>query len=128
AVAALDDGRFVTTYRGHDGQDGVLRYVIHNADGTVAREQSVVDPDNEGFVDSGMVNVAALKGGGFAITWTQRDGDQKVYHRVFDSEGRPVTKPILTTKGLLEGHAVRHSDIAGDGKGGFYMVWDDHGL
>jgi Ca2+-binding RTX toxin-like protein len=128
AVAAMDDGRVVTVYRSHAGEKGMLRYVIHNADGSVASDEAIVEPGNKGFVDSGMVNIAALDGGGFAVTWTQRDGDQKVFHRVFDAEGKPVTKPIMTTKGLLDGHAVRHSDIASDGKGGFYLVWDDHGL
>lgn len=128
AVAALDDGRFVTVYRGHDAQKGVLRYVIHNADGTVARDEAIVDPQNKGYVDSGLVNIAALDGGGFAITWSQRDGVQQVHHRVFDGNGEPVTKAILTTKGLLQDQATGRSDIVSDGKGGFYLVWDDHGL
>ncbi|CAN7568429.1 calcium-binding protein [Rhizobium sp. LjRoot254] len=112
AVAALDDGRFVTVYRGDDLNPGMLRYVIHNADGTLAHLATLVD-------------IAALKGGGFAITWSQRSGnDENVYHRVYGADGEPVTGPILTNADETDGTAKR-PDIVGDGEGGFYIVWDD---
>ncbi|MDB5552324.1 MAG: cadherin domain protein [Rhizobium sp.] len=125
AVAALDDGRFVTVYRGDDLNPGTLRYVIHNADGTLAHLATIIDDGNEDFVDTEMVDIAALKGGGFAITWSQRSGnDENIYHRVYGADGEPVTGPILTNADETDGTAKR-PDIVGDGEGGFYIVWDD---
>lgn len=128
AVAALDDGRFATVYRSHDTMGGSLRFVIHNMDGTVAVEQTIVDPDNQDFVDNEMVNIAALDGGGFVVTWVERTAtDENVYHRVYGADGQPVTGRIHTNADATAGTAKR-PDVIGDGNGGFYIVWDDSGF
>ena len=74
AVAALEDGRFAAVYRSDDAKDGNLRLVIYNADGTIAKKETIVDPDHAGRISEDMVNIASLKGGGFAVTWQQEDG------------------------------------------------------
>lgn len=126
AVAALDDGRIATVYRnGGDGLDGNLRYVIHNADGTVAFEQAIVDADDDVTVDNEQVNMAALPGGGFVVVWSERIGDsQNVYHQIFGADGRPVGEKIHSNADMPNGYAQR-PDVESDGEGGFYIVWDD---
>jgi Ca2+-binding RTX toxin-like protein len=125
AVAALDDGRFATVYRSSDPLGGTLRYVIHNADGSVFTEQTIVDANNDVFVDNEMVDIAALTGGGFVITWSEREGaDENVYHRVYGANGLPITGPIHSNADEIDGTAKR-PDVIGDGDGGFYLVWDD---
>ena len=126
AVAALDDGRVATVYRnGGDALDGNLRYVVHNADGTIAFEQAIVDADDDVFVDNEMVDMTALPGGGFVVVWSERIGDsQNVYHRIFGADGKPVGEKIHTNADMPDGYAQR-PDIVGDGKGGFYIAWDD---
>lgn len=126
AVAALDDGRIATVYRnGGDGLDGNLRYVIHNADGSVAFEHSIVDADDDVIVDNEQVNMAALPGGGFVVVWSERAGDsQNVYHQIFGANGKPIGEKVHTNADMPNGYAQR-PDVESDGKGGFYVVWDD---
>jgi Ca2+-binding RTX toxin-like protein len=126
AVAALDDGRIATVYRnGGDDLDGNLRYVIHNADGTVAFEHAIVDADNDVFVDNEQVNMTALPGGGFVVAWTERIGDsQNIYHQIFGADGEPVGEKIHSNADMPNGYAQR-PDVESDGEGGFYIVWDD---
>lgn len=126
AVATLDDGRIATVYRnGGDGLDGNLRYVLHNADGTVAFEQDIVDTNDDVFVDNEMVDMTALPGGGFVIVWSERDGNaQNVHHRVFGADGQPVGEKIHSNADMPDGYAQR-PDVVSDGKGGFYIAWDD---
>lgn len=128
AVAALDDGRFATVYRSDDTMGGSLRVIIHNMNGTVASKQTIVDPGNNDFVDNEMVDIAALKGGGFVVTWVERTAnDENVYHRVYGPDGKPLTGRIHTNADATDGTAKR-PDVVGDGNGGFYIVWDDSGF
>lgn len=126
AVAALDDGRIATVYRnGGDGLDGNLRYVIHNADGSVAFEQAIVDADDDVIVDNEQVNMAALPGGGFVVVWSERIGnDQNIYHQIFGADGKPVGEKVHSNADMPNGYAQR-PDVESDGEGGFYIVWDD---
>lgn len=125
AVTALDDGRFATVYRGTDDNSGQLTYVIHNADGTIAFQHAVVDANKDVSVGSEQMNITALPGGGFVVVWSESDGtNDNIYHRIFGADGEPVTGKIHTNADMPNGYAQR-PDIVGDGKGGFYVVWDD---
>jgi Ca2+-binding RTX toxin-like protein len=125
AVTALDDGRFATVYRGNDDLDGPLTYVIHNADGTVAFQHAVVDANKDVQVASEMTDITSLPGGGFVVVWSESDGaNENVYHRIFGADGQPVSGKIHTNADMPDGYA-RRPDIVGDGKGGFYIAWDD---
>ncbi|NGN44929.1 calcium-binding protein [Mesorhizobium sp. CGMCC 1.15528] len=102
-----------------------MKYVIHNADGTVSRAEAVANATNGGAIDEGNVAIAALEGGGFAITWASRSGsNEDVHHRVFNASGDPVTGDLPTNVGSTDGTQSR-PDIVGDRAGGFYIVWDD---
>ena len=125
AVAGLSDGRFVAVWEDVNGSFGILKYAIYNADGSVAKSEAIANVDTTGSIARGDVAIAALTGGGFAITWAPRLNLQwDVYHRVFDSSGTPVTGDVLTNLGATLQNQ-RHPDIVGDGAGGFYVVWED---
>jgi Ca2+-binding RTX toxin-like protein len=125
AVAGLTDGRFVAVWRDDNGTPGVLKYAIFNADGTVAKSETVANQSTVVEIFAGDVAVAALTGGGFAITWSSRFNFQNdVFHRVFNSSGAAVTGDLTSNIGATLGDQ-RHPDIVGDGAGGFYVVWED---
>ena len=125
AVAGLSDGRFVEVWRDNNGSFGILKYAIFNADGSVAKSEVIANLDTTGTIASGDVAIAAITGGGFAITWAPRLNQQwDVFHRVFDSSGAAVSADVLTNQGATL-QSQRHPDIVGDGAGGFYGVWED---
>ena len=125
AVAGLSDGRFVAVWEDVNGSFGILKYAIYNADGSVAKSEAIANVDTTGSIARGDVAIAAVTGGGFAITWAARLNLQwDVFHRVFDGSGNPVTGDVLTNQGASLQNQ-RHPDIVGDGAGGFYVVWED---
>ena len=72
-----------------------------------------------------MVDMVGLPGGGFVVVWSERNGtNQNIYHQVFDADGEKVGGKIHTNADMPNGNAQR-PDIVGDGKGGFYIAWDD---
>jgi Ca2+-binding RTX toxin-like protein len=127
AVAGLTDGRFVAVWRDDNGTPGVLKYAIFNADGSVAKAEAIANVGTTGVISEGDVAVAALTGGGFAITWSSRQNFQNdTFHRVFNSSGVAVTGDLLSNPvSTAFGDDQRHPDIVGDGTGGFYVVWED---
>ncbi|HTV71013.1 MAG TPA: hypothetical protein VMF90_20990, partial [Rhizobiaceae bacterium] len=128
AVAALSDGRFAAVYRSDDLGAGSLRVVIRNADGSLSKSEITVDPANEDFIDGDNVAIAALKGGGFVMTWAERGAtDSNIKHRVFNAEGKAVSAVLHSNSDATDGVATR-PDVVGDGQGGFYIVWDDTGF
>ena len=54
------------------GGFGTLKYSIFNADGSVAKSEAIANQDTTGNIQAGDVAIAALTGGGFAITWSPR--------------------------------------------------------
>ena len=126
AVAGLSDGRFVAVWLDNDGgSTATLKYAIFNADGTVAKSEAIANQSTAGVISAGDVAVAALAGGGFALTWSSRFNFQNdIFHRVFDSSGAAVTGDLTSNLGATPGDQ-RHPDIVGDGAGGFYVVWED---
>src|SRR4051812_197259 len=82
-VAGLSDGRFVAVWEDVNGSFGILKYAIYNADGSVAKSEAIANVDTTGSIARGDVAIAALAGGGFAITWAARLNLQwDVFHRV----------------------------------------------
>ncbi|MBL0372389.1 calcium-binding protein [Rhizobium sp. KVB221] len=128
AVTALDDGRYVAIYRSSSLAEGSLAFVIYNADGTISKTETIANPNDEGIIDHGNLNIAALKGGGFAIVWSTRAGaGENVYHRVYGADGNALGEPVHTNADVPPEALAKRPDIAGDGQGGFYVVWDDNG-
>src|SRR5262249_20774712 len=86
----------------------------------------VANLDTTGTIARGDVAIAALTGGGFAITWAPRLNNQwDVFHRAFFANGlSPNLTDVLTNQGATLQNQ-RHPDIVGDGAGGFYVVWED---
>ena len=129
AVAGLSDGRFVAVWRDLGaGGLGTLKYAIFNADGTVAKAEAIANQNTTGVIDAGDVAVAALTGGGFALTWSSRLNNQNdIFHRVFNASGTPVTADLTSNLGVTAGDQ-RSPDIASDGAGGFHVVWEDSAI
>ena len=126
AVAGLTDGRFVAVWRDLGaGGLGTLKYAIFNADGSVAKAEAIANQNTTGVIEVGDVAVAALTGGGFALTWSSRLSNQNdIFHRVFDASGTAVSTDLTSNLGATL-QDQRHPDIVGDGAGGFYVVWED---
>ena len=126
AVAGLTDGRFVAVWRDLGaGGLGTLKYAIFNADGSVAKSEAIANQNTTGVIEAGDVAVAALTGGGFALTWSSRLNNQNdIFHRVFDASGTAVSTDLTSNLGATL-QDQRHPDIVGDGAGGFYVVWED---
>jgi Ca2+-binding RTX toxin-like protein len=126
AVAGLSDGRFVSVWRDLAGGSlGTLKYAIYNADGTVAKAEAIANQNTTGRIDAGDLAIAALTGGGFAITWSSRLNNQNdIFHRVFNKSGAPVSEDLTSNLGVTAGDQ-RSPDIASDGAGGFHVVWED---
>src|SRR6187551_2694850 len=101
AVAGLTDGRFVAVWRDLGaGGLGTLKYAIFNADGTLAKAEAIANQNTTGFIESGDVAVAALAGGGFALTWNSRLNNQNdIFHRVFNAAGTAVTTDLMSNIG-----------------------------
>ena len=72
---------------------GTLKYAIFNADGTVAKSEAVANQDTTGSSSAGDVAIAALTGGGFALTWSSRLNNQNdIFHRVFNVRAPPSAR------------------------------------
>jgi hypothetical protein len=127
AVAVHDDGSYVVTWQSRL-QDGAVFGVFARtfaADGTPTSGEIAVNTTTLGNQE--LASVAALEGGGFAVTWTGKGtGDANgIFARVFNGAGTPVTGEIAvnTTKELAQAYA----SIAADSSGGFAVVWHGTG-
>ena len=127
AVAGLSDGRFVAVWRDLDaGSLGTLKYAIFNADGSVAKSEAIAN-----------LNTTGTHRG-------RRCGDSGTDRRRFRNHvgsaaehsvgrlpprlqqfGHPRQRGLAEQSGRHPCRDQRHPDIAGDGAGGFYVVWED---
>jgi hypothetical protein len=129
-IAALTNGSFVATWTS-ESQDGaanagVLARVFSAAGipGLTFEVNSTTSPAAQGDA-----SVTALKGGGFAVSWTsvnQVSGSSgaDVYVRLFNASGTATTGEILvdtTTTGAQEA-----SNVIGLSDGGFLVMWDSN--
>ncbi|WP_225766669.1 calcium-binding protein [Inquilinus sp. Marseille-Q2685] len=78
--------------------------------------------------DNWRPRIAALEGGGYAVAWTQRDGedldDSDVWLRTYDSQGRALTGPVQVNTDTAEGQYL--GEIVALPGGGFlvtYAAW-----
>ena len=120
SAAALADGGFIVTWTSLDTSIG--RFEVYGQ-----RFDAVGAPMGESFrvtdIDSGGVfsSVAALRDGGFVITWTGQDdsGLDVVYGQRYDVSGTPDTASFLvaTNGSSTDGSVVALSD------GGFLITW-----
>ncbi len=122
-VTALSGGGFVVTWQndasGTAGTAGI-RAQLFTAAGVASGAELSVSPD----ADASQITpeVAALGGGGFAVTWLDGSGgDAGVHTQIFDSSGAKVGTPSTLTGSV----ATTDFDTTALSGGGFAAVWTD---
>ncbi|HQA10867.1 PKD domain-containing protein, partial [Zoogloea sp.] len=128
AIALLSgaSGDFVITWR-DDQQDGDGSGIFaqrFNADGSKDGTEFQVNT----YITSSQYDpsIAALKDGGFVISWTSsgQDGSgEGVYAQRYGSDGQPVGAEFRVN--YLVSGTQYHSSVTGLVNGGFVVTWDD---
>lgn len=124
AVAALPDGGYVITWTsfGQDGSGWGIYAQIYSADGTRSGSEFRV---NSTVTDYQVTpEVAALEGGGFAITWTSnlQDGSgYGVYAQAYDSAGATIGSE--TQVNTFAANDQAQPFIAALAGGGYVITW-----
>jgi hypothetical protein len=127
-IATLQNGGFVIVW--HDGHYSVddVKAQIYNAGGVKVGMPILVNTAGTGatFSLQNEERVVGLTNGGFAVAWTDNNGDDSskgVKAQVFDAGGSPVGKEILVNTTTLSNQY--HPQIAALKKGGFVVSWDN---
>ena len=128
SVAALEDGGFVITWSSwsQDGWGyGIYAQRYDSAGGAVGSEFRVNTFTNDWQVYS---SVAALKDGGFVVTWDShgQDGlDYGIFAQRYDSAGATVGSEFQVN--TFTNDWQRYSTVAALKDGGFVVTWSDLG-
>ncbi len=119
AVAGLADGGYVITWQ----ESGAIRGQVYDRHGARTGAEFKIDLSASpygGFTPA----VTALRSGGFAVAWTETDGDlQGSYAQIFSASGASVGGRIQLNTETKAGQA--HPSIAGLASGGFVATWTD---
>jgi Ca2+-binding RTX toxin-like protein len=124
-VAALKDGGFVITFEPNNaaGDDGDVDFARFDANGVLKNGYAVDDlPQNNTTTPS----VAALANGGFAIVWSEHDGQKwNTYVSRYSDGNSSLTGKILVDD---TGGSVGHNpQVIGLKDGGFAVAYLNHG-
>lgn len=129
-LASLANGGFVCVFM--DGHYAVedIQAQVYNAAGVPQGPRLPVNTSGTGgtFSSQKEAQVAGLTGGGFAVTWTDGDGDgsyRGIKARVFADDGTPQSAEVLVNT-TTYGNQSRPQLTALKG-GGFVIAWDDYG-
>lgn len=127
-ITMLANGGFVVSW--HDGHYSVddVRAQVYTATGVKVGSEILVNTNGSGATFSTQTEelVVGLSNGGFAVTWTDNDGDDSskgVKARVFDETGAPVGSEILVNTATYS--YQWHPQIAALTIGGFVVTWDN---
>jgi len=127
-VAALESGGFVIVWTRHAGLDAVgFRGVfaqVYDSSGAPVGGEIMVSP--EGPSTQVSLDVGALAGGGFVVTWASKNGDgdgMAVRAQVYDCEGAPLGAG-LTVNTIAADDQIQPV-VTGLASGDFVIVWAD---
>jgi hypothetical protein len=127
-ITNLAGGGFVMTW--HDGHYSVddVRAQVFSDTGTKVGNEILVNTTGTGttFSLQNEERIVALSNGGFAVAWTDNNGDdsyQGVKAQVFNSTGGKVGAEILVNSTTLNGQL--HPQLAALKNGGFAVTWDN---
>jgi len=130
-IAALANGGFVSVFM--DGHYSVedIQAQVYNPAGVPQGSRIAVNTSGTGtsFSAQGEGLVVGLAGGGFAVTWSDGNGDDSgrgIKARVFSEAGTPLTAE-LNVNSTTAGHQLRPQIVALKG-GGFVISFDDRGV
>ncbi|RJF86607.1 calcium-binding protein [Oleomonas cavernae] len=123
SVAALQGGNFVIAFSDADSAtDSDIDLRLYNGNGGFIKNVSVVS----GSIRNDDVDVTALSGGGFVVTWTQDasgGSDSTVLAKVYDAAGVSVSSDItVPTTGAGNQNEPSVGALA---DGGFVIAWVD---
>ena len=127
-ITALVDGGFVVAW--HDGHYSVddVWMQVYSASGVRVGSQMVVNTTGTGatFSTQNEEQIVALSNGGFAVAWTDLNGDDSyrgVKTQVFDGSGARVGSEIVVNTTTFQNQS--HPKLAALSDGGFVVAWDD---
>ena len=127
-ITSLANGGFVLVW--HDGQYSVddVRAQVYSAAGVSVGTEILVNTSGTGatFSTQNEERVVALSNGGFAVAWTDNNGDDSshaVKTRVFNDQGSPVSSELLVNT-VTVGSQL-HSQMTALKGGGFVITWEN---
>jgi Ca2+-binding RTX toxin-like protein len=127
AAATLANGNAVVAYE--DELSDIIRFAIITSTGTLSLGPTAVAGTGTGDdVFEFGADVAALKGGGFVVTWSELDGtdpnlDQNVRATLFTSTGDVLLQNILVNANP-DGDQ-KEATVVALADGGFVVTWED---
>lgn len=129
AITQLENGRIVFTWltnetdiaEGGDGAITAIKAKVYNANGTVFRDEFVVNSSAASQQDN--PNVTALADGGFVMTWRTfaNGGQSDVAARIYGANGLPVGNEFAIQTNSTDSQDV--PDITALKNGGFAVSW-----
>jgi len=127
-ITNLVNGGFVITW--HDGHYSVddVRAQVFSATGVKVGNEILVNTAGTGatFSTQSEERVVALSDGGFAVVWTDNNGDDSSYAikaQVFNATGGKIGAEILVNTTTLS--YQWHPQLAALKNGGFVVTWDN---
>ncbi|MCR4377239.1 MAG: tandem-95 repeat protein, partial [Rhodospirillales bacterium] len=127
SVTAMDDGGYLVVWTSQNGYSEELRARRYDQTGSPTSQEFKIS-DNATALKRAP-SVAALSGGGFAVSWQSwhldgawhQDGDWGVYSRTFDATGRALSNDVLTNTHTA--NLQYEPVVTALGDGGFLTVW-----
>ena len=128
ALDAVTPGGFVAVWASFPGSNAQVHGQRFDASGNPVGDEFVVVAGLDIRPDA---SVAALKGGGFVVSWQHtQDADAvagDIFARVFDAAGAPVSTPFqvnTSDDGLQQQVGFFTQPIVGLADGSFVAIWE----
>ncbi|WP_373506218.1 calcium-binding protein [Aestuariivirga sp.] len=131
SVSVLSSGKFVVTWTNQDIDASSTKQImarVFNADGSPVGNQFIINT-NQDIGDQSGSTVIALKSGGFAVVWDDRDsteetgGQTDTYLRIYNAAGSAQGAAKLANTNAGDPQDVHVSELA-DGR--IAVVWSDY--
>lgn len=129
SIAALANGDIVETWTGYyqapDGKEGGVFMRIRNADGTWKAGEVLVNTSTDYSQTQSMV--AALKGGGWVVTWTSSEntGIAEVFSQAYNADGTKMGGE--TQVNTFAPYDQKNQHVAALSDGGWIVTWESFG-
>lgn len=122
-IAALSDGKYVVVWKSLDTNTTYGVYSqLFNADGTKSGSETLVNVDVSW--NQKHMHVSALNDGGYAVSWTDGNGNgyERVYMRLFNSQGSALTSDIFVSETTNANNSLIDVSSLSDGR--VVAVWE----
>jgi Ca2+-binding RTX toxin-like protein len=124
-VEVLSNGNYViTATQGTVGDNSISYRIVNATGGNVLAHTTVTGTAGDGFNDN-EASVTALAGGGFVISFTDRDAsDSDVAYRVYNAAGTQTGNGFVNGSGSITNNN-NESVVSGLSDGTFVIVYDN---